>query len=231
MMFVVMSHDVIVAHVPYPACLRWKLQLQSACSARADNTSPTHQVWVEIVPDVWEKLPHFQDNISKILFSAEDLVLDPRTMKFAFEMTEEDYYSSEHQDSDEIWLDGEESMESEPEVTTNVARWDSFEDLVGEEGDATDLTAIVGQTEAEADKPAEEYKPAEDDKPAEDQHSPAPSPMPSKHDSQPSLVSISPSQASIEPSSKSSTLLCYFFIVSVMTTNSLMLQGHTQYTV
>ena len=193
-----MSHDVIVAHVSYPACLRWKLQLQSACSARADNASPTHQVWVDVVPDVWERLPHFQDNIAKLFFSAEDLVLDPRTMKFAFQMTEEDYYSSEHQDSDEIWLDGEESMESEPEVTTNAARWDSFEDLIGEEGDATDLSATVGQIEVE------------DDQPAEDQHSPAPSPMPSQHDSQPSLVSISSSQASIEPSSKSSTLLCYF---------------------
>lgn len=155
-----------------------------------DAAHPAHQVWVEVVPDVWERLPHFQDNIAKILFSPEDLVLDPRTMKFAFEMTEEDHYSSEHQDSDEIWLDDEESMESEPEVSKNATHWDSFEDLVGEEGDATDLSATAGQTEME------------DDKTGEDQHSPGPSPIPSKHDSQPSIVSISPSQASIEQSSK-----------------------------
>ena len=64
-----------------------------------------------MVPDVWEKLPHFQDS------NAEDLVLDTHTMKFTFEMTDEDYHSSEHQDLDEIWLDDEESMVSEPEVS------------------------------------------------------------------------------------------------------------------
>ena len=142
------------------------------------------------MPDVWERLPHFQDNIAKILLSPEDLVFDPRAMKFAFEMTEEDYTSSEHQDSDEIWLDDEESLESEPEVSKNATRWDSFEDLVGEDGDATDLSATVGQTETE------------DDQAGEDQQSTGPSLIPSKHDSDPSLVSISSSQATIEQSSK-----------------------------
>ena len=174
-----------MSHVPYPFLPRWKLQLQTSHSARADTANPSQQVWVEVVPDVWEKLPHFQDNIAKILFSAEDLVLDTRTMKFAFEMTDEDYLSSEHQDSDEIWLDGEESVESEPEVNENATRWDSFEDLTSEDGDATDFSTAVGQIEGE-----------------EEQHSPSPSPMPSKKDSQPSLVSLSPSQASIEQSSK-----------------------------
>ena len=142
------------------------------------------------MPDVWEKLPHFLDNIAKILFSAEDLVLNTRTMKFAFEMTDEDNYSSEHQDSDEIWVDGEVSVESEPEMNENANRWDSFEELTGEDGDATDFSVAVGQTEGE------------DDQPEKEQHSPSPSPMPSKKDSQPSLVSLSPSQASIEQSSK-----------------------------
>ena len=185
--------------------LRWKLQLQSACSSRADGVHPAHQVWVEVVLDVWKKLPHFQDNMAKILFSPEDHVLDPQTKKFDFEMTEEDHYSSEHQDSDVIWVDDEESMECEPEVSKNATHWDSFEDLVGEEGDATDLSATAGQTETE------------DDKAGEDQHSPGPSPIPSKHDSQPSLVSISPSQASIEQSSK-----------HCKHTNSVKLLGHTQ---
>lgn len=184
----------MVAHVPHLP--RWKLQLQSACSARLDNDSPGHKAWVEVVPDVWERLPHFQDNIAKILLSAEDLVFDPRAMKFAFEMTDEDYYSSEHQDSDEIWLDDEESLESEPEVSKNATRWDSFEDLVGDDGDATDLSATVGQAEVE------------DDQAREDQQSPGPSPIPSKHDSKPSPVSISPSLATIEPSSKHSSYAC-----------------------
>ena len=180
----------MMSHVSCPFLPRWKLQLQTSCSARADTANPSQKVWVEVVPDVWEKLPHFQDNIAKILFSAEDLVLDTRTMKFAFEMTDEDYLSSEHQDSDEIWLDGEESLESEPEVNENETRWDSFEDLTGEDGDATDFSAAVGQTEGE------------DDQPEKEQRSPSPSPVPSKQNSQPSLVSLSPAQASIEQSSK-----------------------------
>ena len=143
-----------------------------------------------MVPDVWERLPRFQDNIAKILLSPEDLVFDPSTIKLAFEMTEEDYTSSEQQDSDGIWLDGEKSMKAEPEVSKNATQKDSFEDLGGAQRDATDLSATVGQTEAE------------DDQAGEDQQSPGPSPIPSKHDSDPSLVSISSSQATIEQSSK-----------------------------
>ena len=140
-----------MSHAHCPFLPRWRLRLQSSCSARADTANPSQQVWVEVVPDVWEKLPHFQDNIAKILFSAEDLVLNTRTMKFAFEMTDKDNYSSEDQDSDEIWLDGEVSVESEPEMNENANQWDSFEELTGEDGDATDFSAAVGQTEGEDD--------------------------------------------------------------------------------
>ena len=143
---------ITVSHVPCPFLPRWKLQLQTSCSARADTANPSQQVWVEVVPDVWEKLPHFQD---KTLFSTED-------MKTALKIKDEERYSSEDQDLSRIWLEDKESM-------------DSFEDLTGEDGGATDFSAAVGQTEGE------------DEQPEKEQHSPSPSPMPSKQDSQPSL--------------------------------------------
>ena len=74
-----------MSHAHCPFLPRWRLRLQSSCSARADTANPSQQVWVEVVPDVWEKLPHFQDS------NAKDLILDTRTMKFTFEMTDEDY--------------------------------------------------------------------------------------------------------------------------------------------
>lgn len=147
---------------------------------------------------MFEKLPHFQDNIAKILFSAKDFVLDPHTMKFAFEMTEEDYNSSEHRDSDEIWLDDEEPMESEPEVSKNATRWDSGT------GDTTDLSGSVGQAKTQ------------DNQTEEDKHSPGPFPIPTNRDSQPSLVNVSPSQTPIETASTQfyPIVLCSLLIVS-----------------
>ena len=131
----------MMSQVPYVPCLsRWKLQLQSACSACLDNDNSAHKAWVEVVPDVWERLPHFQDNISLISIpDDEDHMIEIHAIKSA---------------SDEIWLDDDKSMESEPEMSKTTTRWDSFEDLVGEDGDATDLSATYGQAEADDSQPS-----------------------------------------------------------------------------
>ena len=148
---------------------------------------------MEVVRDLWEKLP-FQDNISRISFSAKDFVLDPHTMKLAFEMTEEDFSFSKPQDSDEIWLDLKDSVEFEPDMSENAMGWDSVT------GNATDFSATFGQNETE------------DDQEEEDQQRRFPSPIPSKLDSQPSADNISTSQVS----SRRSTLLCCIVVDCVM---------------
>ena len=175
-----------------------------------------------MVPDVWEKLPHFQDKFTKILYSPEELTLDHRTMKFAYQMTDDERNLSRSQGYDRIWLDSEDSMESEQDVSMKATPSDSFVDISGEERDVTVLRATLGQTDEEDDQlPKNQHKTnaaqldsfedligesgsatdisaavgqteAEDNQPKKEQHSPLPTPMPSKQDSQPGPISMSP---------------------------------------
>ena len=175
-----------------------------------------------MVPDVWEKLPHFQNKFTKILYSPEDLTLDHHTMKFAYQMTDKDRNLSHSQGFDRIWLDSEASMESEEDVSMKATPSDSFVDISGEERDVTVFSANLGQTDEEDDQlPVNQHKTnaaqldsfedligesgsatdlstavgqteAEDNQPKKKQHSPLPTPMPRKQGSQPGPISMSP---------------------------------------
>ena len=87
---------------------RWKRKLQSSCSRYADTTSPCP--WVDLVPDVWEKL-HFQSSTAAKSFVSA-VHLDAR--KVDREVVEED---SVHQDSNGFNLDSEELVEPKPVVS------------------------------------------------------------------------------------------------------------------
>ena len=105
-------------------------------------------VFLELVPDIWERLPHFQDNIEKILHSPEDLLLDPKTMKYKFQLTDEDRLSSDQDESDQIWVDQDSSEmdkhpfpPSQPQLTSIIS--ESLEDLGEIQGDATAFSVDI----------------------------------------------------------------------------------------
>lgn len=87
---------------------RLKRKLQSCCSQYAGTTSPCQ--WVDLVPDVWEKL-HFQGSTAA-KSSVSAVHLDAR--KVDREVVEED---SVHQDSNGVNLDTEELVEPKPVVS------------------------------------------------------------------------------------------------------------------
>ena len=103
-------------------------------------------VFLELVPDIWERLPHFQDNIEKILHSPEDLLLDPKTMKYNFQLTDEDRLSSDQDESDQMWVDHNSSEMDEPSLSPSQPRLiisESFEDLGEIQGDATAFSVDI----------------------------------------------------------------------------------------
>ena len=116
------------------------MQEKSDCIIGEQETVKQTVVFLELVPDIWERLPHFQDNIEKILFSPEDLLLDPKTMKYNFQLTDEDRLSSDQDESDQIWVDHDSSEMNEPPLSPSQPRLiisESFEDLGEIQDDAT----------------------------------------------------------------------------------------------
>lgn len=80
------------------------------------------------MPDVWKKLSYLKDDTAaNAPASVEGLNATMATFKVV-----EDDYSSEHHDTDKIWLDSE-SMESKLEVSENAShRASSVEESVSE---------------------------------------------------------------------------------------------------
>ena len=97
------------------------MQEKSDCINGEQETVRQTVVFLELVPDIWERLPHFQDNIEKILFSPEDL-LDPKTMKYNFQLTDEDRLSSDQDESDQIWVDHDSSEMDKPPLSPSQPR-------------------------------------------------------------------------------------------------------------
>ena len=103
----------VLSHGAHSLCTfhRWKLKLQSSCSPYAATASPCRKVWLEVVPDVWKKLFHFQDNtVAKPPLSVED----------------QDNDSSVSQGSERLWLDSEEP------VSESATQVESREDPISE---------------------------------------------------------------------------------------------------
>ena len=123
------------------------MQERSDSIVGEQETGKQTVAFLELVPDIWERLPHFQDNIEKILFSPEDL-LDPKTMKYKFQLTDEDRLSSDQDESDQIWVDQDSSEmdkhlfpPSQPQLTRSIS--ESLEDLGEIQGDATAFSVDI----------------------------------------------------------------------------------------
>lgn len=165
---------------------RWKLKLQSGCSPYAATASPCHKVWLEVVPDVWEKLFHFQANTAaRPPLSVED----QNAMKTAAIKVVTDDNSSVHQGSDRFWLDSEEPVECKAEVSESATQVESGEDPIGE-GDANVDSTTARRIDADTQDGG--------------LNQPAKDPRLSEQILQPSEVRLSPDddKASLQQSSK-----------------------------
>ena len=84
---------------------RLKLSLKKG-AATSDGQPEQHTEktqWTEMVPDVWAKLPHFQDNFKDLLLSNEDFVFELNSLMYPIQL-EDDNVNSDGTGS-EIWLD------------------------------------------------------------------------------------------------------------------------------
>ena len=89
----------------YIVVCRLKLSLEKG-AANLDGQPEQHTErtqWTEMVPDIWTKLPHFQDNFKDFLLSNEDFVFELNCVMYPIQL-EDDNVNSEGTGS-EIWLD------------------------------------------------------------------------------------------------------------------------------
>ena len=101
---------------------RWKFNLQERSNSKAgDLESLKRNVSIECVPDIWERLPHFQNHVGK---SPE--CLDTSTMKNNFQAAEKDILSFDHDESDQIWVESTLDQPSSP-LPADKSCWSSVD--------------------------------------------------------------------------------------------------------
>ena len=102
-----------------PVC-RLKLELKrDAATVEGQNDHHTQKTqWSEMVPDMWKRLPHFQDNFKDLLLPVEDFVFDLGSFVYPIQL-DDDNVTSEGTGS-EIWLDKAPSIDpfQEPQETS-----------------------------------------------------------------------------------------------------------------
>jgi hypothetical protein len=114
--------EVQIQHYVYYIVLlrRLKLELKrDAATVEGQNDHHTQKTqWSEMVPDMWKRLPHFQDNFKDLLLPVEDFVFDLGSFVYPIQL-DDDNVTSEGTGS-EIWLDKAPSIDpfQEPQETS-----------------------------------------------------------------------------------------------------------------
>ena len=115
----------------YIVVCRLKLSLEKG-AANLDGQPEQHTEraqWTEMVPDVWTKLPHFQDNFKNLLLSNEDFVFELNSVMYPIQL-EDDNVNSEGTGS-ELWVDMGPSTEPKEDSSSIVVIDDPEEDDSG----------------------------------------------------------------------------------------------------